>query len=95
MIAELIPPISSGGSSKTVLPVVTRDAKDDYLLAYALVGQADYLVTGDEDLLVLQEIEGLKIVNPTQFREYPRPIGKLPDPLGLTQFSVSTGCPVL
>jgi putative PIN family toxin of toxin-antitoxin system len=35
------------------LPLVSRDAKDNPLLAVALGGQADYLVTGDEDLLVL------------------------------------------
>jgi len=33
-------------------PAITRDRSDDYLLAYALVGQADYLVTGDRGLLV-------------------------------------------
>jgi len=50
------------------IPSVTRDPKDDYLLAYALLGRADYLVTGDEDLLVLGEIEGVKIVPPVEFR---------------------------
>ena len=52
------------------IPRVTRDPKDDYLLAYGLVGGADYLVTGDEDLLVLQgKIRGLKILTPRQFGE--------------------------
>ena len=42
--------------------------KDDYLPAYALVGQADYLVTGDKDLLVLQElISDFSIPTPWQF----------------------------
>lgn len=49
------------------IPPVTRDPKDDYLLAYALVGQADYLVTGDDDLLSLGEVTGLKIVRPREF----------------------------
>jgi len=35
------------------LPVHVRDPKDDHLLAAALGGKADYLVTGDEDLLTL------------------------------------------
>ncbi len=52
------------------IPEVTRDPKDDYLLAYALVGTADYLVTGDEDLLALNElIQELRIVTPRQFSE--------------------------
>ena len=52
------------------IPTVTRDPKDDYLLAYGLVGGADYLVTGDEDLLVLQgKTVGLNILTPRQFGE--------------------------
>lgn len=35
------------------LPVQVRDPKDEHLLAAALGGKADYLVTGDEDLLTL------------------------------------------
>lgn len=66
-VAEIIPAVSSK------LPVVTRDAKDDYLLSYALIGQADYLVTGDEDLLILKEVEGIKIVSPAQFEKVLKP----------------------
>jgi len=61
--AEIIPPIS------TEIPAATRDPKDDYLLAYALVGRADYLVTGDDDLLALGEVEGVRIVSPSGFAE--------------------------
>jgi putative PIN family toxin of toxin-antitoxin system len=35
------------------LPIHSRDEKDDILLACAFGGNCDYLVTGDEDLLVL------------------------------------------
>lgn len=35
------------------LPVRSRDPKDDKFLAVALGGAADYLLTGDDDLLVL------------------------------------------
>ena len=51
------------------IPVVTRDRKDDYLLAYALLGQADYLVTGDKDLLVLGQVDQVQIVRPAEFLE--------------------------
>jgi hypothetical protein len=37
------------------LPVAIRDAKDAHILAAALGGDADYLVTGDDDLLVLHD----------------------------------------
>ena len=37
----------------TPLPVTSRDPKDDKFLACALGGAADYLVTSDQDLLVL------------------------------------------
>lgn len=36
------------------LPVSVRDPKDEKILAAALAGRADYLVTGDEDLLELR-----------------------------------------
>ncbi len=52
------------------VPAVTRDPDDDYVLAYALVGAANYLVTGDMDLLSLQgRIADLEIVTPSQFAE--------------------------
>lgn len=49
------------------IPAVTRDPKYDYLLAYALVGQAEYLVTGVKDLLVLGRIESTWIVTAREF----------------------------
>lgn len=51
-------------------PAVIRDPDDDYLLAYALIASADYLVTGDKDLLALQgKVTGLTIVTPAQLAE--------------------------
>lgn len=51
------------------IPAVTRDPKDDYLLAYAFVGQAEYLITGDKDLLELPAIPHLVTTTSAQFRE--------------------------
>jgi predicted nucleic acid-binding protein len=34
-------------------PVSVRDPRDEHILALALAGNADFLVTGDNDLLVL------------------------------------------
>lgn len=49
------------------IPSVSRDPKDDFLLAYAVLGRADYLVTNDKDLLVLEKIDEMKIVTVHQF----------------------------
>jgi len=39
------------------------------VLATALAGKADMIVTGDEDLLVLKEFRGIRILSPRQFLE--------------------------
>jgi putative PIN family toxin of toxin-antitoxin system len=44
-----------------------RDPKDDKFLAVAVAGQADVIVSGDEDLLVLHPFEGIPIVPPHAF----------------------------
>jgi putative PIN family toxin of toxin-antitoxin system len=49
------------------VPAVTRDPSDDQVIACALAAQADYLVTGDHDMLVLGTYEGIRIVTPRQF----------------------------
>ena len=41
-----------------------RDPHDDKFLETALQGQADSLVTGDEDLLVLSPFQGIPIMTP-------------------------------
>lgn len=52
------------------LPVRSRDPKDNFLLACAFAGEADYLITGDKDLLVLNGDPRLgqrKIVSAKEF----------------------------
>ena len=48
---------------------VTRDPKDDAVVACASTGRVDYLVSGDQDLLILHEYEGIPVVTPRQFVE--------------------------
>ena len=48
---------------------VCRDADDDVVLATALAANAEVIVTGDADLLVLKEFQGIKIISPRQFVE--------------------------
>lgn len=45
---------------------VCRDPDDDVVLALALAASADVIVSGDNDLLVLDQFEGVPIVNAAQ-----------------------------
>ncbi len=47
--------------------VVCRDTKDNFLLALAKDGKADYLLTGDNDLLDLEKFDKTKIITITNF----------------------------
>lgn len=52
------------------LPVKVRDEQDERVLGAALGGKAEYLITGDDDLLVLRDdpqIGNLKIVTAREF----------------------------
>lgn len=60
--AEMVP-------GKLKLPGVTRDPKDDPVVACAVEGKADYIVSGDQDLLVLEIFQGVQIITPRQFVE--------------------------
>ena len=48
--------------------VTIRDSKDLYLLSLAQTINANYIVSGDNDLLVLQEHKDARIVSPAQFK---------------------------
>ncbi|MGJ7030808.1 hypothetical protein GGU45_001299 [Niabella hirudinis] len=48
---------------------VCRDVKDDFLLSLALDGMADVLITGDKDLLVLENYQGIQILKLSEFLE--------------------------
>ncbi|OFX57336.1 MAG: putative toxin-antitoxin system toxin component, PIN family [Bacteroidetes bacterium GWA2_30_7] len=50
-------------------PIICRDLKDNYLLGLSEFGKANYLVTGDSDLLVLKEFKGTKIITITEFEK--------------------------
>jgi putative PIN family toxin of toxin-antitoxin system len=58
--AEFLPPLAD-------IPPFTRDPKDDKFVACGLSGSAQYLVTYDDDLLVLGSIEGMQIATPETF----------------------------
>ena len=46
---------------------VCRDPDDDWVLATALAGNAEAIVTGDADLLTIGSYSGIEIISPRQF----------------------------
>lgn len=46
---------------------ICRDPDDDSVLACAVAAAADYLVSGDKDLLVLDSCRGVRIIAPRAF----------------------------
>jgi len=50
-------------------PGATRDPKDDAIVACAEEGEAEYIVSGDHDLLALGEYHGIETVTPRRFLE--------------------------
>lgn len=51
---------------------ICRDPKDDFILECAQTGNADLIVTGDKDLLSLKLFNGIQIVTPRQYLNFPR-----------------------
>ena len=48
-----------------------RDPKDDKFLELAVNGNADMIVTGDQDLLVLSPFKNIPIITPASYLERP------------------------
>lgn len=46
---------------------ICRDPKDNFILNLAADSNADYLITGDQDLLILEKIQGAQIITINQF----------------------------
>ncbi len=51
----------------TQLNVVERDPADNRVLEAAVTGHADFIVSGDQDLLTLGEYDRIPIVSPARF----------------------------
>lgn len=58
-VADVVDPIEIASTS--------RDVKDDKFLAAAKAANADFLVSEDHDLLVLEEFDGTRIVTCVEF----------------------------
>ena len=53
----------------TELPTICRDPDDNNVLQLAESAYADYIITGDKDLLVIEDYKGIRIMTPRQFIE--------------------------
>jgi uncharacterized protein len=51
---------------------VSRDPDDDEVLAAAVAGRAEVIVTGDRDLLALGAHQGIRVLTPREFADLPR-----------------------
>lgn len=68
-VEELLFKIRSRAIFIKVTSIVSdcRDPKDNFLLSLALDGKATHLITGDKDLLVLENYKKIKILTITQY----------------------------
>jgi uncharacterized protein len=48
---------------------IVRDNDDNRVLEAAIEGGCEYVVTGDEDVLILEKYKGVKILTPAEFLE--------------------------
>ena len=49
------------------VPSICRDPDDDWVIACAVIGEADYIVSGDRDLLSLERVGEIPILSAAQF----------------------------
>lgn len=61
-IAEII-------EGKLVLDIIKEDPTDNIILACAVEGRADFIISGDSHLLNLANYEEIEIVDPATFLE--------------------------
>lgn len=68
-VAELLRTIQTQGEKVDVTSSVRicRDPADDKVLELCQDGKAHLLVSGDKDLLSMQEFQGTKIISPAEF----------------------------
>ena len=55
-----------------VIKVVANDPNDNMVVACAIKAKAQYIVTRDDDILVIGKYKGIKIVTPEEFMDFLR-----------------------
>jgi putative PIN family toxin of toxin-antitoxin system len=56
-------------SVKTDIDIKSRAPSDNKILECAIVSEVDYIISGDQDLLVMKEVEGIRIISSRDFLE--------------------------
>ena len=59
-VSEVVKPEAVRGS-------VCRDSQDIMVIGTALGGNAQYIITGDDDLLILKKYKTIEIISPREF----------------------------
>lgn len=55
--------------SGTAIPKMVRDSDDDYLIALAVAGNADLIITGDHDVLAIADLTPFRILSRRAFAD--------------------------
>ncbi len=55
------------GRTAATVEKISRDPKDDQILADAVTNEIDIIITGDKDLLELKNYKGIKIIMPKDY----------------------------
>lgn len=55
------------------IPAISRDPNDDDIIAAAVTGNADTIITRDKDLLILKSHNGIEIIDPERYLKALRP----------------------
>jgi len=72
-IAETLDYLSENATSVEVNKLISgvcRDPEDNHIISLADSGGANYIITGDEDLLILKKYGFTQIVTPRQFWQF-------------------------
>jgi len=70
VLLRMLPDASAWVPLPPILPrVVPNDPDDDVIVATAVAGRVDAIVSGDADLLALGSHEGIPVLTPRQFIE--------------------------
>ena len=54
---------------KENIEIISRDKDDNKIIYCGLIGKVDCIITGDNDLLILKEYNGIKIMTPKEYLE--------------------------
>ena len=55
--------------SRNIPEEISRDSNDNKILQCGIDGNVDFIITGDNDLLVLKEHKKIRIINPKEYLE--------------------------